>query len=172
MAIRWLRGAVLFVETILFTVIVPGTVTVWIPYQILSGSAPGISTSWTARQYLAVVAGTFGAVIYFRCLWDFAVTGRGIPAPVDHPKRLVVRGLYRYVRNPMYLGVLFILLAESAFFGSSTLLMYTAGWFLFVHLVVVLYEEPTLRHKFGASYERYTRAVRRWRPGGKYRETA
>lgn len=171
MAIRAIRDVVLIVETILFTVLVPGTVAVWIPYRIVLPTRQGMPVL-TVASAVAIVVATLGTAIYFRCLWDFAATGRGIPAPIDHPKRLVVRGLYRYVRNPMYLGVLLILLGETVFFGSSALLMYTAGWFVLVHIVVVLYEEPNLHRKFGPSYASYISAVGRWIPGRKYSTTA
>jgi protein-S-isoprenylcysteine O-methyltransferase Ste14 len=171
MAIQAIRDVVLFVETILFTVLVPGTVAVWIPYRIVLQTRLGMP-ALTVASSLAIVVAALGTATYFRCLWDFAVTGRGIPAPIDHPKRLVVRGLYRYVRNPMYLGVLLILLGETLFFGSSALLMYTVGWFALVHIVVVLYEEPNLRRKFGPSYVSYISAVGRWIPGRKYGMTA
>jgi protein-S-isoprenylcysteine O-methyltransferase Ste14 len=106
--------------------------------------------------------------VYLRCLWEFAARGRGIPAPIDHPKQLVVTGLYQYVRNPMYVGVLLFLLGEALFFGSSRFLLYAIAWLAFVHVNVLVYEEPNLRRKFGRSYERYTSAVRRWIPGKKY----
>jgi protein-S-isoprenylcysteine O-methyltransferase Ste14 len=83
---------------------------------------------------------------------------------MDPPKHLVVEGLYRYVRNPMYLGVLLLLLGETAFFQSSALLQYTVAWFIVVNLLVVFYEEPALRRRFGDSYERYVRSVHRWLP--------
>jgi protein-S-isoprenylcysteine O-methyltransferase Ste14 len=105
-----------------------------------------------------------GAAILVRCIWDFAAKGRGTLAPIDPPRQLVVQGLYRYVRNPMYLGVLLLLLGETAFFKSIALLQYTLAWFIIVNLFVVFYEEPALRHRFGDSYERYFRSVRRWLP--------
>jgi protein-S-isoprenylcysteine O-methyltransferase Ste14 len=105
-----------------------------------------------------------GAGVLFRCIWDFAVAGRGTLAPVDPPRHLVVRGLYRYVRNPMYVGVVTILLGEALLFRSLALLCY-AGIFLFVvHLFIVVYEEPALRRQFGESYENYCRRVHRWLP--------
>jgi len=97
-------------------------------------------------------------------VWDFAANGRGTLAPVDPPRTLVVRGLYRYVRNPMYVGVMTILLGESLFFASTTLLRYAIGCFVAFHLFIMLYEEPTLRSKFGESYITYCSAVNRWLP--------
>ena len=88
--------------------------------------------------------------------------------PIDHPGQLVVTGLYRYVRNPMYVGVLILLIGEVILFRSINLLIYTVCWFAFVHLNVILWEERLLRHKFGDSYTRYRAAVRRWIPGKRY----
>lgn len=163
-----LRSVGLFLETIIFTIIVPGTVTVVIPSVILGPEGRILPRPWVLSQFVALIPLTVGAAIYFRCLWEFAARGRGIPLPIDHPKQLVVTGLYRYVRNPMYVGVLILLLGEVMLFRSANLLIYTAGWFGFVHLNVVLWEERLLRHKFGDSYLRYRGAVRRWIPGRKY----
>jgi protein-S-isoprenylcysteine O-methyltransferase Ste14 len=83
---------------------------------------------------------------------------------VDPPTQLVVRGLYRYVRNPMYLGAFSLLLGEAALFESLPVLLYAVAWFMIINLIVLLYEEPVLHRRFGHSYERYTAAVRRWLP--------
>ena len=106
----------------------------------------------------------FGACVYFWCAWDFATHGRGSPAPVAPPKQLVARGLYRHVRNPMYVGVAAILLGEALLFASLALLWYAVAIVFGFNLFVLLYEEPTLRRKFGDAYERYCRAVPRWIP--------
>jgi protein-S-isoprenylcysteine O-methyltransferase Ste14 len=159
-----LRGVLLFFESILFTALVPGTVTVWIPMWLLGPPGRLLSNTWTGTEVAALVPLTLGVLVYLWCLWDFATRGRGIPAPIDHPKQLVVTGLYRYVRNPMYLGVLFILIGEVSYSGSRLLLMYAAAWFLVISAVVLLYEEPALQRKFGSSYERYTAEVGRWVP--------
>lgn len=114
--------------------------------------------------YAAAVGIALGAAVYLRCAWDFAVGGQGTPAPIDAPRRLVIRGLYRLVRNPMYLGVLTVLLCEAALFRSLTLLAYAGCFAVAFHLFVLCYEEPTLRAKFGEEYEAYRRAVPRWLP--------
>jgi protein-S-isoprenylcysteine O-methyltransferase Ste14 len=163
-----LRSAGLFLESIAFTIVVPGSVTVLIPFLILRSTGQGWPQFWTWLQFAAVVPLTLGAAIYFRCLWDFAAKGRGIPSPIDHPRHLVVSGLYCYVRNPMYLGALTVLLGEATFFESFDVLIYALCWFLLVNMVVVFYEERTLRRRFGDSYLRYRAAVRRWIPGRKY----
>ena len=96
--------------------------------------------------------------------WNFLIEGRGTPAPLDPPKKLVAVGFYRYVRNPMYVGVLLILIGHFLWFKNVWLLVYTVVAFLIVHLFVTLYEEPTLKRKFGASYETYLKEVPRWIP--------
>jgi protein-S-isoprenylcysteine O-methyltransferase Ste14 len=105
-----------------------------------------------------------GAAIYFWCAWDFTFAGKGTPAPIYPPKELVATGLYRYVRNPMYAGILTLLLGEALFFASWRLLEYAGFVFLAFHLFVTLYEEPALRQKFGDSYKRYCATVSRWIP--------
>ncbi len=162
-----LRSLALFFENLVFTVLVPGTVTVVIPAAIVPDGTT-MRPPAAIPEWAGVVLAAGGAAVYFWCLWHFAVTGRGTPAPLDHPKRLVVRGLYRYVRNPMYLGVLGVLLGEALFFQLPVLVAYTAAWWFAFHLFVVSYEEPTLRAKFGAEYERYAASVGRWLPGRAY----
>lgn len=154
----------LALRSLLFTILVPGTVVVLIPYLILSGREVDVGPPWTPVQVMGLVLILGGSAILFRCIWEFMVRGRGTLAPVDPPRELVVQGLYRYVRNPMYLGVLILLLGEAAFFHSHALLQYTIAWFAVVNLVVVLYEEPSLRRRFGDAYERYSRSVHRWLP--------
>jgi len=105
-----------------------------------------------------------GTALLGACIWEFARSGRGTLAPVDPPRELVVRGLYRYVRNPMYLSVTTIVLGELLLTGSRALLAYWAVWFAVVNLFVMGYEEPTLRRQFGVSYDRYTQQVGRWLP--------
>ena len=151
----------------LFTVLVPGTFGVIIPYRIgLRGASAGLP--WGLRHYVALFLLAVGGAICFRCLWDFAHTGRGTPAPIDAPKVLVIRGLYQYVRNPMYLGVLLIILGWTVYFSSFGVLVYGVCLALAFHLFVLLVEEPVLQRRFGGSYERYCRGVRRWLPGRRY----
>ncbi len=151
-------------KTLLFTVVVPGTVTVLLPYWFLSSEPTVFTTQLGVVRYLGVLPMLLGASIYLWCAWDFAATGKGTPAPIDPPKRLIVRGLYRWVRNPMYVGVLLILLGEALFFASPTLVAYSAALFGIFHIFVILYEEPTLRGKFGDPYQLYRNSVPRWVP--------
>ena len=156
-------GFTLALRSILFACLLPGTVTVLVPYSFFSLQTPAVERA-TLWHYLGLLPISFGAVILFRCIWDFAVTGRGTLAPVDPPKHLVVRGLYRYVRNPMYVGVVSILLGEALLFQSLPLLWYALAFWMFIHVMVVFYEEWALRRQFGESYEDYCRKVHRWLP--------
>src|SRR5262245_36388559 len=151
-------------KTLIFTILVPGTVTIYIPYLLLSSADAAQRLPLGVFRYLGVIPILIGATIYFWCAWDFTFTGRGTPAPIDPPKELVAKGLYQYVRNPMYVGVLLILLGEAWFFGSSSLLGYAAILFVCFHLFVLLYEEPALKRRFGESYQRYCETTPRWIP--------
>lgn len=115
-------------------------------------------------RYLGALSILIGSAVYSWCAWDFTFAGRGTPAPIDPPKELVVRGLYRYVRNPMYVGILSILLGEAFFFASQRVFEYAVVAFIFFFLFVVFYEEPILREKFGESYLQYCEDVSRWIP--------
>jgi protein-S-isoprenylcysteine O-methyltransferase Ste14 len=151
------------IKTIIFTFLVPGTVTILVPYWLLSSStAPPMQLG--VFRHFGDLPAFVGAAIYFWCAWDFTFAGRGTPAPIDPPKELVVRGLYRYVRNPMYVGILSILIGEALLFASWRLFEYTAVVFIFFFLFVLLYEEPMLGRKFGESYRRYCKNVPRWIP--------
>lgn len=151
----------LLLKTLIFTVVIPGAVTIYLPYSLLPSSHAAQPNGFHDLGLLPILS---GALIYFWCAWDFMIAGRGTPAPVDPPKELVARGLYRHVRNPMYVGVAAIILGESLLFGSRALLWYALAVVSMFHLWVLIYEEPTLRGKFGESYARYCRAVPRWLP--------
>jgi protein-S-isoprenylcysteine O-methyltransferase Ste14 len=114
--------------------------------------------------YLAFPLWLIGAVILLWSFWNFLAQGRGTPAPIDPPKELVATGFYRYVRNPMYGGVLGIVIGHFVWFGYWNLLIYAAIVFVAFHVFVRYYEEPTLRRMFGASYEEYLKRVPRWIP--------
>ena len=105
-----------------------------------------------------------GAGILLSCVRDFYVTGRGTLAPWDPPKRLVIVGLYRFMRNPMYVGVLGFVAACSLLTGSPLLAAYTFGLWIAFHLRVVLYEEPVLARQFPDDWAHYRSAVNRWLP--------
>ncbi len=152
------------IKTAIFTVVVPGTVTGWVPRWVIGTARWRSPASAGALRWLALAVIAGGAAIYLRCAWDFAVSGRGTPAPIDPPRTLVARGLYRYVRNPMYVGVLTVLFGETLFFRSGALAVAALGIAIFFNLFVMRVEEPILARQFGASYDEYRRAVPRWIP--------
>lgn len=117
-------------------------------------------------RWIAAIPSIVGFSIALRCIWDFGWTGRGTPAPVAPPQRLVVVGFYRYVRNPMYVGFFTGWAGLWIIFGqiTKTATVVTAIAVVGVTLFVLLYEEPTLRGKFGIDYEEYCRHVPRWLP--------
>jgi len=117
-------------------------------------------------RWIAGLPSVLGFAVALRCVWDFGRTGRGTPAPFAPPQRLVVVGLYRYVRNPMYVGFfvgwlgLWVVFGRASLRGIALAVVVVLGTVLFVRL----YEEPTLRKLFGVDYEEYCRNVRRWVP--------
>ncbi len=152
-------------------VLFPGTVTVYIPYRLLIPFSMSDPNSWSLAQIVAVPLLVIGAGILFTSIWSFARVGKGTLAPFDETQRLIVVGLYRYVRNPMYVGVMLILLAESWFFRSSALLSYTGFCFVVANMLIIGYEENRLRHKYGDEFRQYCKHVGRWIPGKPYYHT-
>jgi protein-S-isoprenylcysteine O-methyltransferase Ste14 len=148
-------------KTLLFTILVPGFVAGYVPYVLLGGKPAPVHGP---MAWLGIFCAVLGACIYFRCAWEFAVRGLGTPAPIAPTKFLVVSGLHRYVRNPMYIGVALVILGQAALFRAPHLAEYAALMLLTAHLFVIFYEEPTLRRQFGESYEEYCRTVPRWIP--------
>lgn len=151
----------LLLKNLLFTVVVPGTGAVLVPLYLARSRfppPPGV----TFALGLALLG--IGGVAYLWCVWDFATFGRGTPAPIDAPKKLVIRGLYRYTRNPMYVAVLTVVLGWGVLLQSPILFLYALLAGAAFHLFVVLYEEPTLSRQFGDEYEGYRTRVNRWLP--------
>ena len=153
----------LALRSLVWTVALPGMVAGYVPWRYV-GLAHATISGRDPIQWVGLVLVVLGAGVLATCIWEFARSGRGTLAPVDPPKHLVVEGLYRYVRNPMYVGVTTILLGELAIAQTSALAVYCACWLVAVNLFIIGYEEPTLRRQFGASYEEYTKSVRRWIP--------
>jgi protein-S-isoprenylcysteine O-methyltransferase Ste14 len=154
----------LLVKLAVFTLFVPGTVTVWLPLFYMYPGLRHRPMAWNAHALGGLILIALGAAGYFWCALDFAFAGRGTPAPIDPPKFLVARGLYRFSRNPMYLSVLTVLAGESLLFWSARLLGYAACVAVLFHLFVYFYEEPNLKKRMGAAYEQYVQDVPRWIP--------
>jgi protein-S-isoprenylcysteine O-methyltransferase Ste14 len=158
--------AVTAFKSLLFLILAPGMVTGYIPLVLLRGG-PQVTTGVFA--YLALPLWAIGAVILLWSFWNFLNEGRGTPAPIDPPKELVATGFYRYVRNPMYVGILAMILGHFLWFGYWNLLVYAIVVFIAFNTFVAFYEEPTLKRKFGASYEAYLKRVPRWIPKVRWR---
>jgi len=118
---------------------------------------------WLAVPGILLAVG--GGALGLACVATFVVRGRGTPAPFDAPREFVAAGPYQYVRNPMYVGALTLLVGLGLYLHSVSILLLCLALFLFVHAFVLFYEEPALREQFGATYEKYCQTVRRWIPG-------
>jgi protein-S-isoprenylcysteine O-methyltransferase Ste14 len=162
MGVRCVRMSPFF-RTLIFTMVVPGFWTVALPYWLLPHNArPKVHGFLGYLSISLIIAGT---VLYVdTAFWGFAMRGKGTPAPIDPPKKLVVEGPYRVVRNPMYCAVALVIVGEAAMFRSVALLELAVCLFAAAALFVSLYEEPALRRKFGAEYDEYCRRVPRWAP--------
>ena len=156
-------SAWLAVRSLLWTVLLPGIVAGYVPWRFFGlGEArpdPGRLT-----DLLALLLMGLGAALLAACIVEFARRGRGTLSPIDPPRTLVVGGLYRYVRNPMYVAVTTIVAGEALLTRSAPLAAYLVGWFAVANLFVLGYEEPALRRQFGAPYDDYARRVGRWMP--------
>jgi protein-S-isoprenylcysteine O-methyltransferase Ste14 len=154
----WLALRALF-----WTLAFPGVFAFYLPWVMFDLGSAGIAAT-NPRHLLGLVCMEAGTLLLLACVWEFFRRGRGTLSPVEPPQHLVVSGLYRFVRNPMYLSVTTIVLGEMLLTLSRGLLIYWAIWFAAVNLFVIGYEEPALRGQFGDEYERYARAVGRWLP--------
>jgi len=154
----------ILVRAVTYATLFIGFVLIYLPARVLSWSGIVRPTAIEVPQVAGMVIGAAGATVALWCIFTFASIGRGTPAPFDPPRRLVIQGPYRFVRNPMYIGAGLALASAALFYGSLPLLGYTGVLFLATHLFVVWYEEPTLRRTFGQEYEAYCRQVRRWWP--------
>lgn len=148
-------------KSLLYLIFEAGLFGLYVPLAFFR-TGPQIETGVIA--FFAIPLWFVGTLVVLRCFWDFTFKGHGTPAPIDPPRELVVTGFYRYVRNPIYIGVLSIFLGYFLWFGYLALLIYTVLAFIGVHAFIVLYEEPILKKKFGAAYEEYLKRVPRWIP--------
>lgn len=158
-----MKAVSLFLRSLFWTLLFPGFFAGFLPWTYFGVSE--VDLDWSSPAHIAgLVLIASGAALLIACIVDFARKGRGTLSPVDPPKELVVQGLYRYVRNPMYLSVLTIVAGEIILTRSGPLLVYWLIFFLCANLFVRGYEEPYLRRQFGDPYDRYSRSVGRWLP--------
>jgi protein-S-isoprenylcysteine O-methyltransferase Ste14 len=132
-----------------------GFLLIYLPARVLASAGIVRPPTIAAPQIAGIIAGSIGAAVALWSIFTFATIGKGTPAPFDPPRRLVLRGPYRFVRNPMYIGATLALTGASLFYKSAPMLAYAAALLLVCHLFVLAYEEPTLRRTFGAGYEVY-----------------
>lgn len=148
----------------IFLVLAPGTVAGYVPWLISRWRFEAPMSGWFAFRIAGVLLIVAGAPVIIDSFARFALQGFGTPAPVFPPRRLVVTGFYRFVRNPMYAAVLALVFGQGLLFGNARLLVYGAAVALGFHLFVVVYEEPALRVAFGNEYDAFRAAVPRWIP--------
>jgi protein-S-isoprenylcysteine O-methyltransferase Ste14 len=154
------QGMSLAVRNVVFTVVVPGLGGAWVPWRIVARYGhPGTPLMFEAIPVIAA-----GVALYTWCVWNFAAVGRGTPGLWDAPRRVVAVGPYRWVRNPIYLGALLVVLGEAWLFWSWPLLAYAGVLAVFFHAFVAGYEERVLGRRFGETYLEYRRTVPRWVP--------
>jgi protein-S-isoprenylcysteine O-methyltransferase Ste14 len=151
----------LVLRALLFTLVAPTTVGLLVPWWIASRAMPEDWGPWRHLGWPLMAAGVAG---YLACVRDFVVQGRGTPNPLDPPRRFVATGLYRHVRNPMYVSIGLVVVGEALLWQTRELLLYLLLLWPLFHLFVTLYEERHLRAVFGAEYVDYLRQVPRWVP--------
>lgn len=154
----------IFARAVTYATLFVALVLIFLPARVLSWSGILRPTAIGIWQVAGMALGTGGAALALSCIIAFVFVGRGTPAPFDPPRRLVVQGPYRFVRNPMYIGAGLALAGAALFYQSFALLGYMGVLFLVTHLFVAAYEEPTLRRTFGKDYMAYCERTGRWWP--------
>ena len=152
------------VGSALFFLLAPGVVVGLIPWLLTGWQVRQPAPYWAPLRVLGVMLLLAGVIVLVQAFVRFVVEGFGTPAPIAAPERLVVGGVYRYVRNPMYMAVLAAIVGQALLLGRLGLLLYAAAMWLIAAAFVRFYEEPTLTRRFGAEYEAYRRAVPAWWP--------
>src|SRR5918998_6096839 len=159
-----MRRSTAAVGSAMFFLLAPGVVVGLVPWALTRWQVREPLPYWAPARVLGGVLLVAGLIALVQAFVRFVVEGLGTPAPVAAPERLVVGGVYRYVRNPMYVAVLAAIVGQSLLLGQLRLLLYAGGAWLVVAAFVRFYEEPTLTRRFGADYEAYRRAVPAWWP--------
>src|SRR5215204_2570761 len=159
-----MRRPIAAVGSAVFFLVGPGTVVGLIPWLLTRWQVREPLPYWAPMRVLGGILLVAGLIVLVQAFARFVVEGLGTPAPIAAPERLVVGGLYRYVRNPMYVAVLAAIVGQALLLGQLGLLLYAAALWLISAAFVRWYEEPTLKRRFGAEYEAYRRAVPAWWP--------
>ncbi|HEV2046317.1 MAG TPA: isoprenylcysteine carboxylmethyltransferase family protein [Chthoniobacterales bacterium] len=152
------------VRAVVYATLFIGFLLVYLPARFLAWSGIVRPEVIGGQQIAGMIIVTIGGAIALWCVFAFVFIGKGTPAPFDPPRKLVIRGPYRFVRNPMYIGAGIALAGAALFYGSMSILIYAVAFLVAVHLFVLLYEEPTLRRTFGDDYNEYCSRVKRWLP--------
>ena len=151
-------------RTLVYASLFIGLFLVFIPGRILARVGITPVTTLGTPELIGLTLVVLGITLAILCVLTFAVIGKGTPAPFDPPRRLVMAGPYRFVRNPMYIGAGLALFGAAIFYRSLALALYAAVFVIITHLFVMLYEEPHLRRVFGQPYDDYLKTVHRWIP--------
>ena len=156
-----MRNAII---TVAGTILVPVLLFILIPYMILRAAPVALGAGIGVVEVASVALAVAGFTMILWVSTTFVRRGKGTPVPLDPPKEFIAIGLYRFVRNPMYLGLLLVMLAEAALFRSVWLLVYASLFWLAVHSYLILIEEPELEARFGPAYLSYKATTPRWIP--------
>ncbi|SDL05116.1 methyltransferase family protein [Natronorubrum texcoconense] len=154
-------------KTAVFTVVVPGTVVEGIPRVLARYDRESPTLDSRGARVVGAVSFVAGALLYLHTALRFSSEGNGTPAPRDEPDELVTGGVYRYSRNPMYVGVLLLIVGQAVRYKSIHVLWWGVVCWLGFHRRIVEFEEPHLRKKHGETYEAYCERVPRWLPTGR-----
>jgi protein-S-isoprenylcysteine O-methyltransferase Ste14 len=136
----------------------------YVPYEIISSENHTVIDQIGNIGFIGPCLIVIGIIGYLLCFWNFIFDAKGTPLPMGTQKHLIVKGLYRYVRNPIYISWYLIIFGEALFFQSLDLLFYLLSWIVFFQIKVIFFEEPSLKERFGETYEQYLKSVRRWIP--------
>jgi protein-S-isoprenylcysteine O-methyltransferase Ste14 len=154
----------ILMRAIVYATVFMGFTLVFLPMRVLAWSGFSEPASIGVREVAGVITLIIGLALTLSCVFAFVFVGKGTPFPFDPPRRLVIRGPYTIIRNPMYIGAALAMSGAALYYGSWWLLGYVALFLLVAEVFVLTYEEPTLRDMFGAEYIAYCTHVGRWIP--------
>lgn len=161
----------ILVRAVTYATLFVSFVLVFVPARVLALAGVMSPPIFGSLQLGGMILSAAGAALAAWCVLTFVVVGHGTPAPFDPPRRLVVRGPYQFVRNPMYIGAGLALIGASLFYRAWILLIYVVLLWIVTHTLVVFYEERVLGQMFGRDYAEYKQQVRRWLPGARRRNS-